>query len=144
MSRVYVVGRLWRTRCLDPRGETASSRLAVGFDCAKVISVSGKSALVSENVAVGRIGKRGPRGYPPTLFYSGNRRRSCSGRNLLFITIGTPAGVSYPVSDAEAWFRLREKWISNRRASEFQAGQFIYVFLKINWDIVLFRYLVSE
>lgn len=49
-----IAGCLWRARCLDPRGATASSRLEIGFDCVKVISVSGKSALVSEEVAVWR------------------------------------------------------------------------------------------
>jgi len=55
-----IVGCLWRARCLDPRGATASSRLEVGFNCVKVISVSGKSVLVSEKTAIGDIGKCAP------------------------------------------------------------------------------------
>lgn len=119
-----IVGRFWRARCLDPRGATTSSRL--GFDCAKVISVSGKSTLVSEKIAVG-IGKRGPED-TPVSFYS--TEKLFIERNFLFIAISIPRRANYFPSSTKIWLPVKSGSVieTNRLTS----GFIIFISLKKN------------
>lgn len=103
-----IVVRIWRA-CFDPRGATASSQLEVGFDCAKVILVRGKSTFVSEKTVIGGIGKRGPG--DTRRSHSGNPQRSCL-RNSPFIAINNPPR-SRLFSARRENLTVHEQWLGN-------------------------------